>query len=449
MPSFGVTPTGFVIRSLENINTLVIEAVRSAIGVLPVDALLTLIQIFNERISELWQLGEAIYNAGDVDAATGAPQDNLNAITGTLRQKARASTVVLTFTGNPFVVVIAGMRAKTGISLQPFKTLVAGELEALPGWIQNTVYAVGDRVFNSARAYQAIQAGTSAASGGPTSQDAFITDGPNTLVWRYLGDGQGAVDVAAEAVFTGPITALSGSIIERDTQLAGVLGVINLLDAVLGADVETDADYRVRREIELAQPGSGTASAIAAALSQISGTSNVTVFQNTTDFTNGDGMPPHSVELLVLGGDDTAIATALLENVDAGIATVGNNGGIPLTDDQGFLQVIFFSRPVNKILYNTLNVTINAKTFPADGVAQIKAAIVAFGAAQQCGVDGRPYQVGKAAGAVAGVLDITSNLISAFPVTVPVSGTNIAVATRELGVYDTSRIIINTTPGTP
>lgn len=460
MPTFGVTPTGFVIRTLENLNTLVIGAVQSAIGVLPVDALLVLIQIFNDRIAELWQLGEAVYNAGDVDAATGEAQDVINSITGTIRDGARSSTTLLTWTGNPGVNINSlTTRAKTNISLQPFVVtgLLVGTVDitttpyvivGLPAWVGSTAYAVGDRVTNAARCYVCKTAGTSAVSGGPGSQAATIPDGAGTLVWGYLGDGTGAVDLAAAAVFTGPLTALSGSINVIDTPLAGVLGVINVLDALLGADVETDADYRVRREFELAQPGSGTAAAITAAVVEIDGASNITVFQNTTDFVNVDGMPGHSVELLVLGGDSEAIARVLLDNIDAAISTTGNTTVI-FTDDQGFLQTIKFSRPVQKLVYNTLGVTYDARSFPVNGSDQIKSAIVAYGVVQKCGVDGRPYQIGRAAGGVLGVLEVTSNLISVFPVTVPVSGANIVVSLRELVVYDTSRIIVNLTPGTP
>lgn len=454
MPTFGVTPTGFVIRTLENLNALVISAVQSAIGVMPVDALLTLLNIINERFAELWQLGEAVYSAGDVDAATGDAQDKINSITGTIRNAARSSTTVLSWTGNPGVSVnTLTTRAKTSISLQPFAVSGATDvILAVPAWVINHLYHFGDRITANGRVYICVQDGNSAPSGtGPGTTGTFILDGPDDLAWNYVGDGTGVVDIAAASVFTGPITALAGSITVIDTPLAGVLGVTNLLDAVLGADVETSADYRVRREQELAQPGSGTASAIAAALNPtaVVGISNVTVFQNTTDLTNVDGMPPHSIEVLALGGDDATIARLILENADGGIATTGNNGGVVITDDQGFLQTIFFSRPVQKLIYNTLNVTYDPKTFPGDGVTQIKSAIVAVGVASACGIDARPYQIGRIAGAIAGVLDITSNLISAFPVTVPVASANIAIAPRELAVYDSSRMIVNITPGTP
>lgn len=449
MPTYGVTATGFVIRTLDNLDALVISAVQAAIGVLPVDALLVVLQIINERFAELWQLGEAVYNAGDVDAATGDAQDKINSVTGTVRNKARASTVTLTWTGNPGVSVINGARVKTSVSLQPFATALdltgTGLIVATPAWQASHVYVVGDRVTNVARCYIATAPGTSAGSGGPTTTAAAITD--NTVTWRYLGEGTGTVDLAAAAVFTGPITALSGSLTVIDTFLSGVLGVINLLDAVLGADIETHADYRVRREQELAQPGSGTASAIASAATEVVGISNVTVFQNTTDGIV-NGMLPHSVELLAVGGSDTEIATLLLNNVDAGIQTVGNTS-VVLTDDQGFLQTIFFSRPAQKLIYNTITYNVNAKLFPSDGAAHIIAAIVAGNVARGAGDDVESTFVASLGFQVAGVRGFTSSLQSVFPVTVPVASTLISIASRELAVFDSSRIVININPVTP
>lgn len=450
MPTYGLTATGFVIRSLENINALVISAIQSAIGVAPVDALLTVLQIYNERLAEIWQLAQAIYDSGNVDAAVDAAQDNLNAITSTKRKGARTSTTVLTWTGNPGVPVTANTQAKTSVSLQLFTTDTStGLIVALPAYAINTVYGEEARVTANSRCYVCRQGGTSAAAGtGPSSTGIAIAEGPDDLQWDYLGDGTGAVDIAAHALITGPITAAARSITVIDTHLSGVLGVINVLDAAIGADKETNADYRVRRVVELAQPGSGTSSAIKAALAEVTGATNITVFQNTTDAINVDGMLPHSVEVLVRGGDSMVIAQLILANVDGGIQTVGNTSQF-VTNPSGFIVQVFFSRPIERNVYNTLSITYDPLTFPLNGVAQIQTAISVYGQTSSTGVDARPYQVGRIAGAIAGVLDITGNLISVYPVTVPVASVNIPFALRELAIYDTSRIIVNITPGTP
>lgn len=55
----------------------------------------------------------------------------------------------------------------------------------LVAWQANHVYSViGVRVSNAGNAYQVIRAGTSAASGGPTTTAASIPD--NTVTWKFL-----------------------------------------------------------------------------------------------------------------------------------------------------------------------------------------------------------------------------------------------------------------------
>ncbi len=52
----------------------------------------------------------------------------------------------------------------------------------------NYVYAVGDQMCTSTDEYYAAAGGTSSATGtGPTSTDYRIPDGPDTLVWEYVG----------------------------------------------------------------------------------------------------------------------------------------------------------------------------------------------------------------------------------------------------------------------
>ena len=54
-------------------------------------------------------------------------------------------------------------------------------------WAASTSYSVGDVVRNSGNVYEAIQAGTSAGSGGPTNEGDSIVD--NSVTWKFINDG--------------------------------------------------------------------------------------------------------------------------------------------------------------------------------------------------------------------------------------------------------------------
>jgi len=445
--SYGVTSDGFVAKTLEIIQAELTTAFESAFGIVVAAAPVAteLIGILAEREALLWELAEAAYNAYDPDGATGAALDAVCALTGTVREAATESTVTGTLTGDPATVVASGSVASVDPAGDMFETTAAATIAALTAWAINTVYVVGDRRTNAARAYVCITAGTSAGAGGPTTTAADITD--NTAHWRYMGEGTAAVDVAMEAQETGLVAAASGTLTTIETPVAGWSSVRNLLDADVGTVEETDEELRVRREVELVAPGTGTIDAVRTDLLDVADVTSVTLFVNNTDITDGDGVPPHAVEALVLGGADQDIWDQLLASVPIGIATHGTEAGTA-EDSQGTSHAMEFSRPDEIEIYIAITVTYDADLYPADGDAQIEAAIVAWGDAQSCGKDAVAAAIRAQAFSVPGVLDITD--FDVDDVTPPVGGdTTVAITTRQLAVYDTSRITVTSGAATP
>lgn len=448
MPDYGLLSTGFSPKTLEIVRTEINEALQTAFGpsidVSDGSALGQLVGILAEKYAELWELAEAVNSSQDPDLATNTGLDALAALTGTTRDPAAPSTATLTLTGTPTTVVPAGSRASVVTTEAEFETTEEATIATLTAWASGTAYVAGDRRTNASRAYECITSGTSAGSGGPTTTDEDITD--NTAHWRYMGEGTGAVDVEAEAVETGPTVAVSGSITEIETPVAGWSSVINLEDADLGSDVESDESLRTKRELELEDAGSSPVNAIRAALLAVEGVESVTVFVNDTDTTDGDGIPPHAVEALVLGGEDQDIFDALLDSVAAGIATHGNTDGTA-EDDTGISHDVSFTRPDEVDIWVRVDVTKDPDVFPATGSDLIKAAIVAYGDAQTTGKDVVSSAISAQCFQVAGVLDVTVSYIrTSSP---PIASTTITIDLRELAVFDTSRITVNLSNGTP
>lgn len=399
-----------------------------------------------ERVALAWEGVESAYNAQDPDKATGAALDALCLVTGTVRLTAQASRATLTLTGTPTTDIAAGQLVATRSTGRQFSTLDATTLTAATARAISTAYTLGAIRTNASRIYVVTVAGTSGTGGGPTTTATAITDG--TVTWRYVGEGTGYAETVAIATETGPVVAVSGDLTRIDTFIGGWQSVINLLDAELGRDRETDAELRARRQIELAQPGTSTRSAIRTALLQVTGVTSVRVFGNRTDVTNSDGMPPHSVEPLPTGGDDDAIRVAIAANIADGVASHGTVSGT-VVDSEGVAEVVKFSRPTEKLVYATLTLTYDAATFPADGPDAVKLAVATRGNALGGGRDVVASAVASWAFGVSGVLDVSSVLISVAPTTTPVSSATIPISLRELSRYDTSRIIVNATPATP
>lgn len=420
------------------------------------------IGIFGGDLADLWELGQAITSAFDPDKAEDAAQDSLCAITGTIRNGQRDSVAILTATGDvgttlPIGRVVSVQGAKTRFDTDTTVTLVA-----LTAWAVTTVYAVGDRVSNASRAYLCIGAGTSAGAGGPNTTAPSITD--NTVTWRYLGEGLAAIDVGVTAEVAGPFAAVSGSLSVIETPVSGWKTATNVLDAVIGAVVESSAALRIRRENELTGNADGTVNAIRANVLRVGQrTTNpvtaCTVFQNTTMVTNADGLPPKSVEVLALGGVDQDVRTEVFDSVDAGIETYGNNSGT-VTDSAGNPNTVKFSRATEVLIWIEIHVTKDPGSFPIDGVDQIKARIIAGlpSYIYSFGRDVSAWAVGGTIGtnskdgifvpAVTGVLNVTDCSVGDTPA--PPSGSVlISIGVREIARFDTSRINVTLVDGTP
>lgn len=414
-----------------------------------------LIGISSERWALPWELLETIVSSLDPNKATGSLLVALCALTGTVKLPATFSTVTLTLTGTPTSIINQDSLASTRSTEQQWRTTDTVTIVAATARATSTAYAAGDRRTNSGNIYLCVTAGTSGGGAGPVGidPDPDSTELDGTAVWRFLGEGTGYVDVIARATVSGAVVGLAGDITGRDTQVGGWLGVTNILDATLGRIAMSDAQLRNLRELELSRPGTSPADAIRVALLDIGqNTDNpvlsVTIFTNNSDVTDGDGVPPHAIEALVTGGEDQDIWNALLVNVAAGIKTHGSEVGTAL-DSSGRSQTMKFSRPTELDIYVSVTLVKNALTYPADGDDQVKAAIALWGNALEGGTDIVSAAVLAQVFKVTGVLDCALPLISAAPTTTPVATTTIVLTPRDRGVFDTTRITVASSNGSP
>jgi uncharacterized phage protein gp47/JayE len=254
------------------------------------------------------------------------------------------------------------------------------------------------------------------------------------------------VDVAAESANTGAIVGASGDINVIETPVSGWDDVINVLDATLGSDLESDESLRIRREDEIGDAGATTVDAARASLLKIDEVTTVTGFWNHTSTTDSDGVPPHAVEFLIQGGVDQDIFDGLLASVAGGIETYGSTSGTA-EDSEGNDHTMSFSRPTEKDIYHAITLEYDAELYPSDGDDQVKAAIVAYGDAQAVGRDVVSSAQKAACFGVPGVIDVSLAYIGLSAS--PSSETTVPISSRELAVYDTSRITVSSSAGTP
>lgn len=442
--AYGLLSTGFVPKTFDVIYAEIEADLKLALGLSVVTgALAKVAAIFAERETRLWELAEAIYHSQDPTGATGDALDAVCEITGTLRKLATRSLVDLYLTGTAATSITDGSRVATLSTAAEFETLTTALLALATAWAISTAYVVGDVRSNATRIYICTTAGTSAGAGGPTTTAGAITD--NTVVWRYIGEGLAFASVSAQAVLTGPTVAVASDVTSIVTPVGGWSSVRNLLDAVEGTNIESDADLRERRAEEVDSTGNGPPEAIKQDLSALAGVTFVQIFYNDTDVTDADGIPPHSTEPLVIGGVNQDIWDQLRLSIGSGLGTHGTEVGTS-TDSEGVAHTFRFSRPDEEPIYIDLEIQYVAAKVAVDWETQVKLAIATAGDDYETGMDVVASAVSALAHTIRGVKKVTVCDIGLAAN--PAASADLVMTSRQLATFDTSRITIVGTPVT-
>lgn len=169
----------------------------------------------------------------------------------------------------------------------------------------------------------------------------------------------GSITVTATCTTIGAIAAPAGSITTINTPTRGWQTATNAADAVPGAEVEKDAALRARQKISTAIPSLTVFDGIVGAVAGVPGVTRYRGYENDTDSTDSNGIPEHSISLVVEGGDSVAIANAIAAKKTPGTPTYGTTAQV-VTDIYGRPITIRFFRPTNAPI--TAVLTIKALT---------------------------------------------------------------------------------------
>jgi uncharacterized phage protein gp47/JayE len=148
----------------------------------------------------------------------------------------------------------------------------------------------------------------------------------------------GSINVSASCQTLGSIGASSNTINQIFNPQLGWQSVNNTSGALQGAPVETDAALRQRQTISVSLPALTPLQSISAAIAQITGVTESIVYENPTNATDSNGLPPHSISAVVAGGASTDIATVIERTKSLGTGTFGSTSvividpaGLPIT----------------------------------------------------------------------------------------------------------------------
>lgn len=281
------------------------------------------------RLGALAEASQAVYDAFDVNGATGIQLDNLAQIVGVYREDATASRVTLRYTG-----------------------------------VVGTAVLIGDL-----------------AEGGGANDDQR---------WVVLQDGVigggGTVDVLAEAVDKGAIVATIGQIDKIVTLRSGLTSVTNPADATTGQARETDAELRKRRAASLQIGGGRNRNSLRAQLTALDSVVAAVVIDNDQGeqvTKQGIVLEPHSVAVIIYPGTQTTaekqeIARVIYDQVPAGIFTNGTAVVATVTGADGSTKTVAWDVATNLDVDVITTVVLDAGYVLADVDTAIQALVVEY-----------------------------------------------------------------------
>lgn len=190
-----------------------------------------------------------------------------------------------------------------------------------------------------------------------------------------IGDS-GYADVIASCLTDGAIQAPAGTITTIKTPTAGWKYVTNQASASIGMETETDAHLRARIVYSASKGSQTVLEGLLAALWEANGVLRVKLYENYTSEIDSKSIPPHSLAVIIEGGDETEIANTIYKKKTLGTGLYGTES-ITIDTQDGQTAVINFSRPTYIIPEIMVTITKALDTFNEDIVsATIKSNIV-------------------------------------------------------------------------
>ncbi len=199
----------------------------------------------------------------------------------------------------------------------------------------------------------------------------------------YISENQTIDKITNKAMFSakndGAIICPSGTLNIIVSPVLGLLCATNNEQArSLGRLRESDIEYRARRSGASAIIGQNVWQALKAKLADVRGVSSANVINNDTDKISSEGLPPHSYQAVVEGGDDQEIAAVLWNNKPTGIPCVGSVKVSYYIEETKQFFDIYFSRPSGVPILVRIELIVT-NNYPENGDFIVREAISKYG----------------------------------------------------------------------
>lgn len=356
MDKYGVTNEGFVIKRMDKILEEVHADLTEGFGfdtrLNPQSFIGVLVTTFGSQIADLWEVAQESYYAKYPTTATGINLDNAVQYSGIRRKGNKRTLYSLHCTGDDGTTVREG--AVVASNTLPQKKLTAtGEFTISRSnfnrarirvaavqkgavytvTINSTVYSYSNL---DGEAIDIIN-GLAGAIKDDRYTVAVDSETPALVIedktaarsnTMSLSDNLTTQSITVIANFEteeyGKVSLPNGTVDTIITNISGFDSVVNLLEPTWGRYKENDIELRHSYLAKSGLRSSRMISSIISALKEeVDGVETATGYENDEDVTDENGLPPHSIQIVVEGGDEMDIARVILERKAGGIQTYG------------------------------------------------------------------------------------------------------------------------------
>lgn len=393
MAKYGLTPQGPNIKRLDVILDEMHESMSNKLKANtkqnPQSLLNHLLTNVADRIAELWEYGSDVYYSQYPTTAEGSSLDNAAQFGGTTREMPAksyysvlctgldgttvpADTLIATDTNPAINLTLTEDAQITRSAFNKAVVVLAAEnpTSVLSMALNGELYSANDLEGLS----QAVtdEAFTVSYEDGKLIVEAVDTASSNTMV---LSENLTTETVASVITFAtvdyGDIVIPNGVITKIVKTVAGLQAVENVGSYVAGRLTETDVEMRQSYIDKIYSRSSAMLESIKSAiLENVQGVLSVAPYENDTNETDSMGRPPHSVEIVVDGGNATEIAQQILNTKAGGISTYGDVETV-LHGVYGEDITVRFNRPAYVYVWFQVGVTLNANTNPPTNYADL------------------------------------------------------------------------------
>ncbi|WP_419843813.1 hypothetical protein [Actinobacillus pleuropneumoniae] len=374
MNNFGVTENGFTRKRLpEQLREIQEQAKRyfgSEIDTTPDSVLGVLSAIEAERFAAMWELVEAVYLQMYPMSATGSNLDRAVSFTGVKRLSEQPSTATVVWYGEEGSVIdeyTAVKNKQTGQIYYADEKITLSKTNAYDVEIKTTltdiIYDQEISVIVNGIRYsyrtdrESLVYAIKNLANKLASIPFLVVDYTDTSI-RLTAEGVSDFSIDEGSDFTVSELGCLGSVSTNGPSLdlpekntlselitipLGISHVNNMAEGIAGRFAETDSELYQRYPLGVWRTGAGTVQSIRANVLEVQGGAHCTVYENASN-SELNGMPPHSIHVVVRGGLDEQIANTILAFKPAGITTFGSTS-MRVRDSQDVFHSVSFSRP--------------------------------------------------------------------------------------------------------